>query len=119
MEFNQNTPIYLQIAEALGEKILSGEWQEEARIPSVRELGVQLGVNPNTIVRVYDCLEKNGTIFNRRGIGFFVAPNAKEMIVKRHEEAFIKEEAPAIIRKMKLLGISKEEFLEIMENVKE
>ena len=91
MEFNQNTPIYLQIAEALGEKILSGEWQEEARIPSVRELGVQLGVNPNTIVRVYDCLEKNGTIFNRRGIGFFVAPNAKEMIVKKHKKTFIKK----------------------------
>lgn len=115
MEFNQNTPIYLQIADALVEKILCGEWREEERIPSVRELGVQLGVNPNTIVRVYDHLERQGTIFNRRGIGFFVAPDAMERVRALQREEFIREELPATIRKMKRLNVGREEFLKILE----
>ena len=53
MEFKDHQAIYLQIAESVCEKILHGEWKEEDRIPSVRELGATLGVNPNTVATTY------------------------------------------------------------------
>ena len=72
MEFNQNKPIYLQIADGISEKILSGELKEGDRILSVRELGGELGVNPNTAMRSYEKLTMDGIIYNQRGIGYFV-----------------------------------------------
>ena len=51
MEFNANKSIYLQIADAICEKILSGEFKSEDRILSVREYGAEIGVNPNTVMR--------------------------------------------------------------------
>ena len=69
MDFNQNKPIYLQIADSICEKILSGEYLPQERILSVRELGISLGVNPNTIARVYEHLQGMEIIYNKRGIG--------------------------------------------------
>ena len=72
MEFDQHKPIYLQIADAICERILTGQWPEGDRIPSVRECGVSLEVNPNTVARSYDELSSEGIIHNKRGIGYFV-----------------------------------------------
>ncbi len=110
MEFNPHKPIYLQIADSLCEKVLNGEWQPEDRVPSVRELGVSLGVNPNTIVRVFDYMQNLNIIYNKRGIGYFVNSGAKKEILKGQREQFLKEELPEMIKKMKLLGISMEDF---------
>ena len=74
MEFDQHKPIYLQIADAICERILTGQWPEGDRIPSVRECGVSLEVNPNTVARSYDELSTEGIIHNKRGIGYFVSP---------------------------------------------
>ena len=105
MDFNQNKPIYLQIADSICEKILQGEHLPDDRILSVRELGVSLGVNPNTIARVYDHLQGMEVIYNKRGIGYFVSPDAPQKIMELQREEFIKNELPAIVKKMKLLGI--------------
>ena len=78
MELNQNKPIYLQIADGISEKILSGELKEGDRILSVRELGSELGVNPNTAMRSYEKLTMDGILYNQRGIGYFVADGAKK-----------------------------------------
>ena len=79
MEFDQHKPIYLQIADAICERIdaiceriLTGTWPEGERIPSVRECGISLEVNPNTVARSYDELSTEGIIHNKRGIGYFV-----------------------------------------------
>ncbi|MBQ3847127.1 MAG: GntR family transcriptional regulator, partial [Bacteroidales bacterium] len=56
MEFSENKPIYLQISETISERILSGEVKPEDRIPSVREYGASIGVNPNTVMRSYEKL---------------------------------------------------------------
>ena len=80
MEFDQHKPIYLQIADAICERILTGQWPEGDRIPSVRECGVSLEVNPNTVARSYDELSTEGIIHNKRGIGYFVSPGAKSVI---------------------------------------
>ena len=108
MDFNQNKPIYLQIADSICEKILSGEYLPDERILSVRELGITLGVNPNTIARVYDHLQGMEVIYNKRGIGYFVAPDAPEKVLQSYREEFLRNEVPAVVKKMKLLGVSME-----------
>ena len=114
MEFNSNKSIYLQICDAIYEQILSGELGPEARIPSVREYGAEIGVNPNTVMRSYEKLTNEGIIYNRRGIGYFVSPNAKEIVLYTMKKDFMNNELPQILRKMALLGISPED-LEINE----
>jgi DNA-binding transcriptional regulator YhcF (GntR family) len=106
MEFNDHKPIYLQIADNICEKILSGEWPEGDRIPSVRELGSTLGVNPNTIMRTYEHLTTSMIIYNKRGVGYFVEPGSKQKILTLQRTIFINEELPAIIKKMEMLGLT-------------
>lgn len=115
MEFNEHKPIYLQIADTLSERILSGEWEEEGRIPSVRELGMELGVNPNTIMRTYDYLQNLNIIYNKRGIGYFIATGAKKIILNYQREIFVKEEVNILFRKMDMLGIDMGELSELRE----
>ena len=82
MDFNSDKPIYLQIADGICDRILSGELASEDRIPSVREYGAELGVNPNTMMRSYDKLLNEGIVYNKRGIGYFIAPDAKEKVLE-------------------------------------
>lgn len=105
MDFSDNKPIYIQIHDSICERILSGELLPESRMPSVREYGAQIGVNPNTVMRTYERLTDEGIIFNKRGIGYFVSPEAKEIVLKDAKEDFLRNELPAIRRKMALLGI--------------
>lgn len=105
MEFNQNKPIYLQIADGISEKILSGELKEGDRILSVRELGSDLGVNPNTAMRSYEKLTMDGIIYNQRGIGYFVSNGARAIALEKMRKDFIENEVPAIKRKMELLEL--------------
>ena len=81
MDFNSDKPIYLQIADSICDRILSGELKSEDRIPSVREYGAELGVNPNTMMRSYDKLLNEGIVFNKRGIGYFISPDAREKVL--------------------------------------
>lgn len=117
MEFNPHKPIYLQIADSLCENILSGEWRPEDRVPSVRELGVNLGVNPNTVVRVFEYMQNLNIIYNKRGIGYFVCEGAKKEILKEQRGTFMKEELPMMIKKMKLLEISMDEIENLYKNL--
>ncbi len=112
MNFDNNKPIYLQISENVCEKILSGTWKENGRIPSVRELAVELEVNPNTVMRSYEYLQSNGIIYNKRGIGFFVTETARRIIENLQQDLFFKEELPELFKKMNLLGISMETLQE-------
>ncbi|MCQ2301525.1 MAG: GntR family transcriptional regulator [Bacteroidales bacterium] len=88
------------------ERILNDELKSEDRIPSVRELGVELGVNPNTIMRSYESMTAAGIIYNKRGIGYFIADNAKTLVLKQMKDEFLNNELPEVVKKMKLLGIT-------------
>lgn len=114
MEFDSNKPIYLQIADSICNRILQGELKGEDRIPSVREFGAQIGVNPNTVARTYETLTDQGVIYNKRGIGFFVTENAAQNIRKEAKEKFLKEELPQFAEKARLLDISKEEIIKVL-----
>ena len=110
MEFDQHKPIYLQIADAICERILTGTWPEGERIPSVRECGISLEVNPNTVARSYDELSTEGIIHNKRGIGYFVSPGAKNVIREKQRSSFISGDLKEVFRKMEILGISIEDI---------
>lgn len=110
MEFNQNKSIYLQIADSISERILSGELKEGDRILSVRELGSELGVNPNTAMRSYEKLTGDGIIFNHRGIGYFVAEGARQAVLTQMRKDFMEGELPDILRRMKLLEINPQDI---------
>lgn len=110
MEFRDNEAIYLQIADYSGENILLGRWAVNEKIPSVRELAVELQVNPNTVMRSYEFLQTKEIILNKRGIGFFVDANAKEKIKVYRKERFLGQELPGFFRNLLLLDIDMEEI---------
>jgi DNA-binding transcriptional regulator YhcF (GntR family) len=105
MEFNGNKAIYLQICDAICEQILSGGLRPDERIPSVREYGADIGVNPNTIMRSYEKLTNEGIIYNKRGIGYFISADAREMVLEAQRKEFIADELPQIIRRAALLEL--------------
>ncbi len=96
MEFSQPKGIYQQIADQMRDRILAGEWHEGERIPSVRELAVGVGVNPNTVTKSYQALLDREIIENQRGLGYFVAADAKRRIVDQMREEFVRDELPRI-----------------------
>jgi GntR family transcriptional regulator len=110
MEFSQPKGIYQQIAEQMRDRILAGEWQEGERIPSVRELAVGVGVNPNTVTKSYQALLDREIIENHRGLGYFVAADAKRRIIEELRSEFIREELPRVFRTMRVLGMRLEDL---------
>ncbi|MCK8491142.1 GntR family transcriptional regulator [Spirosoma sp. RP8] len=110
MDFRDKQAIYLQIADYVCEKIVLGQWPPGDRIPSVRDLGIELEVNPNTVVRTYDFLQQKSIIFNRRGIGYFAADDAPDRIVAYRREQFLETELPAFFRTLYLLNIDMKEI---------
>ena len=110
MEFSEPKGIYLQIADQIRERILRGEWRTGERIPSIRELAVELGVNPNTVTKSYQKLLERELISNQRGRGYFVSENAAERALNEMKEEFMRDELPRIIGAMRLLGIGMEEI---------
>ena len=108
MEFRKQKPIYLQIADRLMEQILSDVPAAEERMPSVRDVAASMGVNPNTVMRTFDYLQSEGIIYNRRGVGYYVAADAKNRILEEQRREFLEEELPLIRQRMQLLGIGEE-----------
>ena len=105
MNFNENQVIYLQIADLVIDRILVGQWPKEEKIPSVRDLAVELQVNPNTVMRAYEILQQKGIIQNRRGVGNFVSADAEALILTDKKEQFIQSELPIFFRNLYLMKI--------------
>lgn len=116
MNFSETTPIYLQIVEYVCEQIVLQKWKTESRIPSVRELGVALQVNPNTVLRSYDYLQTNQIVINKRGIGYFVTSEAVNRVVTLRKERFFQTEIPNLAKTLKLLNISIEELINAIKD---
>ncbi|MDR0207429.1 MAG: GntR family transcriptional regulator [Bacteroidales bacterium] len=111
MDFKETLPIYMQIADWVCEQILLNKWKSEERALSVRELGVLLEVNPNTVVRAYSFLEERDILVNQRGVGFFIAPNAANKILQFRKKRFFEEELSMFFKTMKLLGIEMDDVV--------
>jgi len=113
MEFEPSQPIWLQIYETVCNRIAAAEWPETERIPSVRELGAALAVNPNTVMRAYERLTDEALVFNRRGIGYFVAEGARRQAAATLRRRFEQEQLPRIFRSMRRVGMTADEFTDL------
>ena len=118
MTFSNDKAIYLQMADRLCDEILSGKYQDDDRIPSVREYSVLLEVNTNTAVKAYEQLAREEIIYNKRGLGYFVTPGAKKQILKARKQEFMKERLPELFRQMRLLDISIDDVVEVYKDIK-
>ena len=105
MTFTNDKAIYMQMADRLCDEIIAGTYGDDARIPSVREYAVLLQVNTNTAMKAYEQLSRDEIIYNRRGLGYFVTPGAKEKIMASRRREFLELHLPELFRNMKLLGI--------------
>ena len=110
MNFNTEKPIYLQIVDVICDRILSGELKGGDRIPSVREYGADIGVNPNTMMRSYEKLTADGVIYNKRGIGYFLSDDALDSVLAAQRKDFIEKDVPAIRQRLHLLGLDSSVF---------
>jgi DNA-binding transcriptional regulator YhcF (GntR family) len=99
--------------------MLAGEWAGDERIPSVRELGTLLQVNPNTAMRAFDYMQAEDIIYPKRGMGYYVAENARMQIANLQKKDFFEEMLPETFKTMELLGISIDEVVDRYNRTKE
>ncbi len=105
MEFREQQPIYLQIADYVCEQILLKQWALNAKVLSIRDLAVMMEVNPNTVQRAYDFLQQREIIVNKRGVGYFVEEDAIDKTTALRREQFIEHELPVFFRNLYLLNM--------------
>ncbi len=106
MDFTDKQPIYLQIADYVCEQLLQQTWPPGERIPSVRELGSQLEVNPNTAMRAFDYLLQQDILYTKRGLGYYAADEAVARIKALRRARFLATDLPDVFRTMRLLGLT-------------
>jgi len=99
--------------------MLTGEWTEEDRVPSVRELGTMLQVNPNTAMRAFEYMQAENVIYSKRGMGYFVMENARKTILGLQKKEFFEETLPETFKVMSLLDISIDEVVDRYNTSKE
>lgn len=106
MNFKESQPIFVQIAERLSDEILAGTYLPDGRVPGVREYSALLEVNANTAVKSYDLLAQRGVLYNKRGLGYFVAPDARRLILDARRAEFFGSYLPDLLRRMRQLGVT-------------
>ena len=111
MTFSSDKPIFQQMADRLCEEILTEKYQDDDRIPSVREYAVMLEVNTNTAVKAYEQLARENIIYNKRGMGYYVTPGAREQILKERRKTFLEQTLPELFRQMSLLKLGIEDVV--------
>ncbi|TAI49164.1 GntR family transcriptional regulator [Flagellimonas allohymeniacidonis] len=110
MDFDNSKPIYLQIVDFFYENILEKRWQEEERIPSVREVAMMVEVNPNTAIRAFNHLQDLEVIYNKRGIGYFVSQDGFSKVLEIKRREFMEQTLPDVFKKMSLMDIPFDEL---------
>ena len=118
MNFNENRPIYLQIIEFFSDQIMTKEWQAGDRIPSVREIAVQMEVNPNTAIRAFHDLQEEGVLYNQRGVGYFVEENAFNIVKEKKRREFVNDKLPLLFKDMDQLDFTIEDLKTVYQNRK-
>ena len=112
MDFNENLPIYIQIMNLVKGKMVSGKINGGDKLPSVRELSKELKVNPNTIQRTYQELEREGLVFTQRGMGTFAAEDKE--VIKELKKSMAADVVNGFLMEMKKLGFSPNEIMDII-----
>jgi len=115
MNFNNSKPIFIQIADQVCNRVLSGEYIADARIPSIRDLAIELEVNLNTVNRSYERLQQEGIIYNKRGIGYFISSDALQKIKSMKHCQFLEEVLPSVFKEMILLDLGMDDLVKAFD----
>ena len=116
LDYKDRRPIYEQVIEKFQQMILCGALQAGEAMPSVRSLAMELSLNPNTIQRAYQELERKGYIYSIKGKGSFVSDTQNAAISRREE---IREELKLCVQKAFAVGISGQELQDMMKQCME
>ncbi len=109
VSFDNKVPIYIQIMDIIKKEIISGKLEGGKKVYSVRELSTKLKVNPNTIQRAYQELEREGITYTKRGMGTFITEDEECIVSLKKNMA--KEIMESFLDEMKQLGFSKKEII--------
>jgi len=115
INFDESKPIYLQIADAIKKAIVRGEYGMGDKVPSVRELAIELKVNPNTVQHAYQELLREEVIFTKRGQGNFVTEDPEKL--RELRESMLNQLVDKFVDDLKGIGIpiEKEKILKLLE----
>jgi GntR family transcriptional regulator len=105
------TPIYAQLDRSIRAAIATGELEQGAQLPTVRQLAVDLAVNANTVARVYAQLERDGILETRRGVGTFVRESPSPQATRAHRERELRELIRRFVGDAALLGFTLSELI--------
>lgn len=118
MDFQSNAqPIFLQIYDWLCDKVLRGEIKPDEQLPSVRELAVELEVNPNTVMRTIERLLQQEIIYSKRGKGNYLAEKAPQIINEVRTRRLLDEKLPALAAELRLLNFSPDDVKTRLEEL--
>jgi len=109
--WNDTTPIYVQLRERVVAQILAGDIRPGEALPSVRQVAAELAINPITVSKAYQTLSDDGLVEKRRGLGLYVSEGADTVLRRRERELFMSQEWPAMIIRMRSLGIDPAQLL--------
>ena len=109
--WHDNTPIYRQLKEKVVQMILQGQLRPGDALPSVRQIAADFQLNPITVSRSYQELVDEGIVEMRRGLGMFVLEGANDRLLQSERQRFLDEEWPAMVKRMKSLGIEPSDLL--------
>ena len=117
LNYRDARPIYEQVRDGLRRLIVSGAIADGEKLPSVRELALEAGVNPNTVQRSLTELEREGLVFSQRTAGRFVTEN--ENMIVNAKLRIADERVSEFLRSMKTLGCGRQEIISLIEGAKE
>lgn len=115
IQWDDSQPIYLQLRERVQNMILEGNLAEGEALPSVRTVSAEYQLNPITVSKAYQLLVDDQLAEKKRGLGMFVVEGAKDKLLQQERETFLTTELPALIRKLKRLNITKEQFMQAFD----
>lgn len=115
LNFGSKTPIYLQVAQMIRDAIVSGDLAEGKAIPSVRQVSVEQGLNPQTVLNATRLLLDEGVLEKQRGIGIFVKKGARELLLAAELEQFKSADLPGMVKRARLLGLSSKATVDLVK----
>ena len=104
-EWNDSQPIYRQIRDRVSAMIIDGVLGEGDPLPSVRNVAAEYRVNPLTVLKGYDQLADENVVEKRRGLGLFINPGARAVLLSGERRRFLEEQWPAIHASIRRLGL--------------
>ncbi len=115
LDFNSETPIYLQLSQSVEDEILKGVFKEEQQIPSTTEISLRYKINPATVAKGYHLLADERIIYKKRGVGMFVCSGARKKLQEKRKKSFYKDYITNLFEEAERLNISIDEIITMIK----